>query len=555
MTQRIFRSICLVALAIFLASLSLIMGVLYDYFSKAQLNLLKVETELAAQGIQLEGKNYFIGLTVQGYRITWIDADGTVLHDSDSDVAVMENHLAREEIEEALEVGYGSSARYSTTRMERQLYAAKRLADGTVVRISCSQSSVLTLLLGMAQPICIIVAVALMLSLLLAHRLARRIVKPLNELNLDHPLSNEEYDELAPLLRRIDKQQKQLHQQEHTLRCKQEEFDTVTSNMQEGLILLNWKGTILSINHMAADLLGTTRACIGKDIFTVSKNLVIQDLLEHLNAGRPAEKKLEIGDRSYQLDASPVLTGNVVTGGVLLMFDITEKEQAEQMRREFTANVSHELKTPLHTISGSAELLCSGLVAPEDVPRFTNQIYTEAQRMIRLVEDTINLSHLDEGGSDMVFETVDLYDLAERTAQQLQPAADAAQVTISLEGTHHTIPGIPQMLQGIVYNLCDNAIKYNREHGNVIIAVSHDPEGVTLSVRDTGIGIPPEHQNRIFERFYRVDKSHSKAVGGTGLGLSIVKHAAKIHHAKIAIQSVQNEGTTISIVFPDCQVK
>lgn len=550
MTQRIFRSICLVALAIFLASLSLIMGVLYDYFSKAQLNLLKTETELAAQGILAQREQYFDGLKIQGYRITWIDGDGTVLYDSDSDTAEMENHLERTEIREALEEGYGSSARYSATLMERQLYAAEQLQDGTIVRISCSQSSVLTLLLGMAQPICMIIAAALVLSLVLAHRLAKRIVKPLNELNLDVPNSNTEYEELAPLLRRIDKQQKQLRQQAQTLRCKQEEFETVTSNMQEGLVLLNWRGIVLSINNTAANLLGTTKDCIGKEILTVNRTLMIQDLLEQVNAGRPAEKKMELGDHSYQLTASPVLTGSVVTGAVLLILDVTEKEQAEQMRREFTANVSHELKTPLHTISGSAELLCSGLVSAQDIPQFVNQIHTEAQRMIRLVEDIIDLSHLDEGGRDLKFELVDLYDLAGNTMERLRSEADTAQVTMTLDGEHATISGIPHLLEEIIYNLCDNAIKYNREPGSVQIRVSRCAEGVILSVQDTGIGIPPEHQQRIFERFYRVDKSRSKAVGGTGLGLSITKHAAKIHHAKISLQSVQDVGTTISVLFP-----
>ncbi len=551
MTKRIFRSICLVAFAIFLACLSLIMGVLYDYFSKAQQNQLKMETELAAQGIQQQGTAYFQGLDIHGYRLTWIDRDGTVLCDSNSDATGMENHLEREEVKEAMESGYGLSDRYSTTLTDRQLYAAKRLDDGTVVRISCRQSTVLTLLLGMAQPICIIIAVALGLSLLLAHRLSRRIVQPLNQLNLDQPLSNAEYyDELMPLLLRITSQQKQLHKQEHILNRQREEFETVTRNMREGLVLLNWRGTILSINHTAAALFGTTRDCIGKDILTVNRTLSIQDLLENVTAGRPAEKKLVIGDSSYQVDASPILTGNVVTGAVLLLFDITEKEQAEQMRREFTANVSHELRTPLHTISGSAELLCSGLVSPEDVPRFTTQIYTEAQRMIQLVEDTINLSHLDEGSSEMEFEPVDLYAVAETTVESLRSAADAAGVTMTLEGESTTIPGIPQLLRGIAYNLCENAIKYNREQGSVHIRISRTAEGVEFSVRDTGIGIPPEHQNRIFERFYRVDKSRSKAVGGTGLGLSIVKHAAKIHRAKINVQSVQNEGTTIAVVFP-----
>ncbi len=550
MTKRIFRSICLVAIAVFLASVTLFLCVLYDYFGNVQQNQLKTQTELAAQGVEAVGAEYFDGLSPKGYRVSWISADGKVLYDSEADSSEMENHLAREEIMEALESGYGESARYSATLMERTLYSAKRLTDGTVIRLSVSQSTLLTLLLGMMQPIIIIIVIAVVISFLLAHRLSKNITAPLNQLNLDDPLNNEGYDELSPLLRRIDAQQRQIRGQEKELRQKQEEFEAVTENMAEGIILLNTKGVILGINRAASTLFGTTRNSIGKYILSVNRNIEISELLSGIESGVQKEKIIDLNGGKYQLALNPVRESDNISGAVLLMLDVTEKEQAEQMRREFTANVSHELKTPLHTISGCAELLENGMVRPEDTARFYSQIRGEAGRMIALVEDIIRLSHLDEGAENMKRERVDLYDLAAETVKSLSREAESAGVSVSFEGQSAVVYGIPQLLESIVYNLTDNAIKYNRQGGTVKVLVESLLDGVRLSVADTGIGIPPEHRERIFERFYRVDKSRSKELGGTGLGLSIVKHAARLHNAKIELQSAEGEGTTITVIFP-----
>ena len=550
MTKRIFRAICLVALAVFLASVTLIMGILYDYFSRVQQDQLRIEAGLAARGVEENEAAYFDGLDTQSYRITWIRADGTVLFDSKSDADAMENHLEREEVKQAMASGFGHSSRYSSTLMERLLYSAQRLEDGSVIRLAITQNSVLTIVLGMIQPILLVSLVAVILALVLASRVSKTVVRPLNELNLDEPLNNEGFDELSPLLRRIDSQQRQLKGQALELKQKQDEFLAVTSNMSEGLVLLNAGGMILSINNAALNILGADKSCVGEDILTVNRSLEMQQLLEQAKNGSRSETKLCLSGREYQLDASPIISkGN--TGGVaLLLFDITEQENAEQLRREFTANVSHELKTPLHSISGCAELMKNGLVKPEDTARFAGQIYSEAQRLIHLVEDIIHLSRLDEGAEDMQRERIDLYALSGSVMDSLGNEAKENNVSLELCGAQAFVWGVRQLVSGMVYNLCDNAIKYNRENGSVKLTVSSEGEYAALKVSDTGIGIPPEHQSRVFERFYRVDKSHSKKVGGTGLGLSIVKHSAMVHNAKIDLQSTPGKGTSITVRFP-----
>ncbi|MGN1345474.1 MAG: ATP-binding protein [Eubacteriales bacterium] len=555
MTRRIFRSIFLVALTIFAAALVLIMGALYEYFSTVQQKQLRAETSLAAQGVALLGMDYFDGLVTDNFRVTWISEDGTVLYDSDTDAGEMENHMEREEILEAMQTGYGESARYSTTLMRKLTYSAKRLPDGTILRLSDEQNTILTLLIGMLQPILVIAILMGVLSMLLASKTSKKIVSHLNDLDLDHPLSNEGYEEIAPLLRRLDEQQKQLCSQSAELQRKQNEFAAVTGSMKDGLILLDSKGRILSINASARTLLKTDEHCVGQDILTVNRSLEMQELLRSAQCGMRAEKVLELDGLQYQMDINTVESrlpdsDYVLTGYVILMFDVTEKEKAEQMRREFTANVSHELKTPLHSISGCAELLLNGMVRPEDQKQFMNQIYSEAQRMIRLVDDIIGLSHLDEGAVGMKKEPLDLYIAAGRTIRSLSQEAEKAKVTLLLTGGSSVVYGIPQLISGIIYNLCDNAIKYNKPDGTVTVDVHSEEGSVLLTVSDTGIGIPPEHQERIFERFYRVDKSHSKEVGGTGLGLSIVKHAVQIHNAKLTLNSVPGVGTTIQVRFP-----
>lgn len=551
MTKRIFHSICLVALMIFIASLILIMGVLYGYFSGLQQEQLKMQTELAAQGVNNEGIAFLEDLNTDDYRITLIDADGRVLFDCKAATSQMENHLDREEVQEALRSGYGSSSRYSDTLAERSLYSAQRLDDGSILRLSIAQHSIFTLMLGMAQPICIVIAIALVLSLVLAYRLSKNIVRPLNTIDLDKPLSNDGYDELSPILMRIHSQQMQLKRQSNALQQKQDEFEAVTGSMSEGLILLNPKGTILSINHMAADLLDAEEYCTGKNILTVSRNLTLQEILSKALAGQRGEKIICLRDNSYQVDASPVISDGSVSGIALLIFDVTERENAEQMRREFTANVSHELRTPLHSISGYAELLKNGMVKSGDVKSVSGKIYAEAQRMVQLVEDIISLSHLDEGAEGSQKQAADLYAIACEAVENLIGEAENSGISLSVHGEKAVITGIPQLLSGIVFNLCDNAIKYNHPGGRVEVYIKKQKGETLLTVKDTGIGIPPEYQGRVFERFYRVDKSHSKEVGGTGLGLSIVKHAAKIHDAKIELESTVGQGTEITVRFPE----
>ncbi len=549
MTKRIFRSIFTVAAVILLASFVLITGVLYEYFSNKQVDQLNMQTHLAAQGLEAAGEDYLSDMDISGCRLTWIAADGTVLYDSQAEQSGMENHADREEVRQALKTGHGESMRYSTTLMERQIYSADRLSDGTVVRISDTQYTPLTLILGMIQPVIIIALIALLLSLLLASRMAKRIVKPLNEMSLDNAEKIETYPELAPLTDKLKSQQNQLREQEKELRRRRDEFDAATGSMTEGLVLLNEQGSVLSINKAATKALDIGRYCIGKDIRALSEEPRLRETVEKALGGEHGEAHITLGGVSYRLYASPVTSGDRVAGAALLMLDTTEKEKAEQLRREFSANVSHELKSPLHTISGCAELLANGIVKPEDVPHFLSQIQSESKRMIALIEDIIKLSHLDEGAEDMQREDVDLLSVARREAGNLSQAAEDAGVTLTVSGESAVINGIPQLLAAIVHNLCENAIKYNHPGGFARVNVRREGKKTLLTVEDDGIGIPPEEQQRIFERFYRVDKSHSKEVGGTGLGLSIVKHAAALHNARISVVSAPDRGTTITLAF------
>ncbi len=549
MTSRIFKAICTVTLAVLLASLVLVMGVLYDYFSNSQLGQLRSLTSVVSRGVADEGAAFLSELESDRYRVTWIAADGSVLYDSQSDPAQMGNHLDREEVREALETGFGESARYSTTLTEKLLYFAERLPDGTVLRLSGAQYTTLTLTLAIVQPVLVIIAVAVVIALLLASRLSKKIVEPLNSIDLDEPLSSRAYPELSPLLERLDSQQRQLRQHAAELRRRKEELETITDNMSEGFVLLNEKGKILSINRRAAQTLGVSGDS-AETIYTCAVGAGVRELADSARGGLATERTLDIANRRYRFNTSPIMTDAAPSGIAMLIFDVTESEQAEQMRREFTANVSHELKTPLHSISGCAELLKDGLVRSEDIRRFSEQIYSEAQRMIRLVDDIIRLSCLDEGGKGMTREQTDLHALAEAVVESLRPTAEAAEVSLSLEGGSACLDGIPQLLSGIIYNLCDNAIKYNRMGGSVSVRVDGRAEEIVLSVSDTGIGIAPEHRQRIFERFYRVDKSHSKEVGGTGLGLSIVKHAALLHGAEIELESAVGAGTVVRVRFP-----
>ena len=549
MTKKIFQSILLVAGCVLLASLLIIVGFLYDYFGGVEKNQLRDELSLAAAAVEDGGTDYLSQLTADRYRLTWIAADGSVLYDTKTNAESLENHASRAEVSQALATGTGESTRYSSTLMEKTMYYAQRLDDGTVLRISISRATVGMIAVGMIQPLLIVLIVALILSGLLARRLSRRIVDPLNSLDLEHPLDNDAYEELSPLLKRIHHQHVEIQTQLRELREKTDEFTQITGSMREGLVLLDEHGSILSINAAAQALFGADAQCVGRDFLTIERSHEISAAIQAAAADGHSEVRAERAGRVYQFDISRITSDGKFLGTVILAFDITEQEFAERNRREFTANVSHELKTPLQGIIGSAELLESGMVKEEDVPRFVGHIRDEAQRLVTLIGDIIRLSQLDEG-VDVPREPVDLLAVANEAAHDLQGAAEARKVTLTVDGERAQIVGARRLLYEIVYNLCENAVKYNREGGSVSVHVAQSDSWVSARVADTGIGIAPEHQSRIFERFYRVDKSHSKASGGTGLGLSIVKHAVAYHHGMIDLQSEPGKGTTITVTFP-----
>ncbi len=548
MTKRIFRATLLVGVAVLIASLTLVMGVLYSYFGRVQESQLRDELSLAAVGVEKNGTDYLRALQSHQYRITWVRADGTVVYDTQVDAETMENHAQRQEIQQALAAGEGESSRYSSTLLQKTVYYAQRLPDGTVLRLSAVRVTAGVLVLNMLQPILLVLAAALILSGVLAGRLARRITEPLNRLDLEHPLENDTYEELAPLLRRMEHQRRQIDRQMGELRQRSEEFDQITGSMNEGLVLLDEAGAILSINPAARRLLDADGDCVGQDFLTVDRDVTMSDALRQAAEQGHSEFRGERNGREYQFDVTRIQTEGRTAGTVLLVFDVTERAFAERNRREFTANVSHELKTPLQGIIGSAELLENGMVKQEDVPRFVGHIRAEAQRLVTLIGDIIRLSQLDEG-EPMPTEPVELLAVAREVAENLRSAAEARNVTVEVTGTPATVSGVRRLLYEIVLNLCDNAIKYNTEGGRVEVEVAQDG-GTAVTVRDTGIGIPPEHQSRVFERFYRVDKSHSKASGGTGLGLSIVKHAVQYHHGVIQLKSEVGKGTEIRVTFP-----
>ena len=550
MTKKIFQSILLVAGCVLLASLLIIVGFLYDYFGGVEKNQLRDELSLAAAAVEDGGTDYLSQLTADRYRLTWIAADGSVLYDTKTNAESLENHASRAEVSQALATGTGESTRYSSTLMEKTMYYAQRLDDGTVLRISISRATVGMIAVGMIQPLLIVLIVALILSGMLARRLSRRIVDPLNSLDLEHPLDNDAYEELSPLLKRIHRQHVEIQTQLRELREKTDEFTQITGSMREGLVLLDEHGSILSINAAAQALFGADAQCVGRDFLTIERSHEISAAIQAAAADGHSEVRAERAGRVYQFDISRITSDGKFLGTVILAFDITEQEFAERNRREFTANVSHELKTPLQGIIGSAELIENGMVKPEDLPRFVGHIHAEAARLVTLIDDIIRLSQLDEGDA-MPTEPVDLLAVSQEAAENLHDAAAARNVTVSVTGQPAVLPGVRRLIYEIVYNLCDNAIKYNRDGGRVDITVAHDADGSSITVADTGIGIAPEHQGRVFERFYRVDKSHSKASGGTGLGLSIVKHAVQYHHGRIELESTPGTGTTIRVVFPN----
>lgn len=549
MTAKIFRSILTTSVIVLAATLVILTSFFYGYFNSIEIKELKDALSIASTGTEQSGEEYLSKLSSGGYRFTWIAADGSVLFDSMAEKADMDNHLNREEITEAIKTGWGSSARQSATLTEETIYEAKLLSDGTILRISTDRASVFSLLMGLLYPIILVMIVAVAISAVIAHRMAKKIIEPLNKLDLDKPTENNAYEELSPLLIRIHKQNMKIEEKVAELNRRKEEFGLITENMHEGLILLDKNRCILTINPAAIRLFGAEAHSIGKDFLTIERRTEISSAIENAVSKGHSEIRISRNEREYQLDISRIETEGETVGTVILCFDITEQANAERLRQEFSANVSHELKTPLQSISGSAELIENGLVKQEDLPRFVGHIREEASRLIRLVEDIIKLSQLDEK-NEMPTEKVSLLSLSKEVCGIIADSACEKAIGIDVSGDEGCILGVKQILFEVIYNLCDNAVKYNKEGGRVDVKISETEEEVSLVVSDTGVGIPAEHQQRVFERFYRVDKSHSRKSGGTGLGLSIVKHGVMLHKGRITLKSEENKGTEITVLFP-----
>ncbi len=553
MTKRIFRSILAVSLAVLLASSLLIVGVLHGYFQDSVLADLTIRTAYIAHGIENEGIVYLEEDLPGGCRITLVDTDGTVLYDNREDPAQMENHADREEIHEAAMLGQGRAVRHSDTLSEKTIYYALRLSDGTILRVSDTEYSVWRLVIQAMQPMALVLVLAFVLALVLASRVSRQLVQPINALDLSQPGDQAPYEELAPLLGKIRSQNRQIQKQMLDLKQRQEEFTTITENMSEGFLVIDQETRVLSYNSAALRLLrGSVEGPAPDTAFALNREAGFRRCVEDALAGRRREELLEKDSSCRQVIASPVEQDGAIAGAVLVVLDVTEKEQRESLRREFTANVSHELKTPLTSILGTAEILQNGLVKPEDVSHFAGNIHREAGRLIGLVNNIIKLSRLDEGGPTTTWENVDLYQTAKSALDRLSAAAEQRQVTLELRGEPVQIHGVPQIVDEILYNLCDNAVVYNRPGGKVCVTVEDTGKSARVMVEDTGIGIPQEVQSRVFERFYRADKSHS--AGGTGLGLSIVKHGAAYLGAKVTLESEEGKGSTFTLIFPKSSI-
>ncbi len=548
MTKKIFRSIILAVIAVLFLSFSVVTLLLYNNFSDVSTTQLSDELSLAVKGVEVSGEEYLKELNSKNYRLTWVDTDGTVIFDTEAELSSMDNHKAREEITEAFESGVGESERYSDTLTLKMIYRAEKLSDGTVLRISATQDSVVALLIDVLFPMIIIMLLAIVLSAFLARWLSKSIVKPLNTIDLENPADNDVYDELTPMLAKINKQHKQISQQMKELKRKADEFEQITSSMNEGLVLLDKTGVIISMNSAARKLFGTDENSVGQNFLTVDRSLKMSRAVEDALSGKHSEFREQRGGSEYQFGVNTIESGGKTIGAVIICFDVSETAFAERNRQEFTANVSHELKTPLQSIIGSAELLENGLVKPEDTQRFIGNIRKEATRLVSLINDIIRLSQLDENIESAKEET-DLLSLANEVKDVLTSSAAKKKVEISVSGESCKMQGVRRYLYEIIYNLCDNAIRYNNEGGKVSVCIKKENNNIVLSVSDNGIGIPLEHQARIFERFYRVDKSHSKETGGTGLGLSIVKHAVMYHGGKIKLDSAVGNGTTVKVIF------
>lgn len=553
MKKRIFLTVFAAALITVLVSLILLVGVTYRYINEDTRDQLMAQLDYLSQAVDDEGLTYLNQLENNSYRITWIAADGAVLFDNRNNINRMENHADRQEFIDAKAHGVSDIERESETMTTRLMYVAEELSDGSVLRIATNDISVGGVAWMLAVPSVLLILCISLLAWFVARKLSRALVEPLNTLDLDHPLAGEAYDELVPLLSRIEQQHREIADQRVQLGQQRNEFQTVIDNMREGLVLLNQSGRILLINRSGRNLMKAMAEeddlAAGEEIIT-SRNSVVDSLLDKAYDGKTSSATIIINSRSYEIHASPVESDEGIHGAVLFYVDVTEKVEAEQLRREFSANVSHELKTPLHSISGCAELMLSGIVKEEDKPRFLKQIYDEAQHMVSLIENIIKISRLDEEADALPVDKVDLYEIAQTVIEQLGNKAASRGIVMDLSGTHVTIKGVKTLLYEMIYNLCDNAIKYNVDDGAISVSVKKTKDAAVVKVKDTGVGISEDQQERIFERFYRIDKSHSRASGGTGLGLSIVKHAAIWHNATIKVKSKLGKGTTFIVRFP-----
>ncbi len=550
MTKKIFRSFLLTTLLTLAVSMFFVFGILYQYFEEQLMNDLKSKVVFISHAVESEGADYLERIGDVGERVTLIAPDGTVIADTEANAAEMENHLERSEVKQAAENGSGTSVRYSETLTEKIIYYAVKMPNGNILRVSVKHYTVITILLGLVQPILVTLLIAAVLCFVLSSKLSKSIVKPINSLDLDAPENNDAYEELAPLLKKISRQRRIIDEQLQTAKRLQEEFRLITENMSEGFLVINRERNVLTHNSAALRLLKISEPPNG-NVLAVNRSEPFRNAVERALSGERSENEMMFGESCYGIIANPVLNDGEVIGAVIIILDVTERVRREQLRREFTANVSHELKTPLTSISGFAEMMVNGV--PDDIAAdFARSIYDEAQRLIVLVGDIIKLSELDENSARLEQERVDLRELSEDVAKRLGLAAENKNVAVTVIGNAQ-ITGVRKILDEMIFNLCDNAIKYNKNGGSADIVISSDAEKhtVTLTVRDTGIGIPGYAQNRVFERFYRVDKGRSKSAGGTGLGLAIVKHGAACHNAEIHLKSEENKGTEISIIFPD----
>lgn len=550
MTKKIFKSIMFVCALVLAVGLAAVMGILYSNFDGQMRKELSKEAAYLAYGVEQQGVDYLKNIKDKSSRITYIDQDGTVLFDNEADISEMKNHSDRTEFQKAEKYGAGESSRYSDTLSEKTIYYALRLKDNTVLRVSGTQDSVLALVKNLILPLCGLLCLMLILSGIMASAISKRIVKPINELNLENPEENQIYEELSPLLSKIHRQNREIQNQLELAKQQQEEFSLITENMQEGLIVIDKYTMILSANSSAWGLFHMDRVCQGESVYCLDREEEFRHAIEQVLEGEHTELILKLNGSDIQLIANPVIRDKKTEGAVVLLVNVTEKLERESLRREFSANVSHELKTPLTSISGFAEIMQGGLVKNEDIPKFAGRIYKEAQRLLQLVEDVIQISQLDEEKTSYVWEPVDVYQVCKNAFESLKEKAKRLNVHLYICGERMKMEAVRTLLEEAVYNVCDNAIKYNRNDGSVSVFLTQTAQEIQIVVKDTGVGIPKEDQDRVFERFYRVDKSHSKEIGGTGLGLSIVKHAVGALKGSVILRSEEGNGTEVTLRFP-----